>query len=281
MPHPLLTAKQPLPRRVRTAKGHRPALYAPAEVWIAGIDLAWGEKNRDGVCLIHATARGAQVVSLGHPYGDEELTQWMRTHIPRSAPSLALIDAPIVCPNPTGTRPVDRLTHRLFHRQHAACHPANSTKCPRPPRVAKRLGRLGFKIGWEWNAKTPRLVTEVYPHPAMVRLFDLPRIIKYKKGSVRDRRKEFRRYQHLLQLLLTERFSNLDPGPEVRKLLRARWTKPVEDQLDGFFCALIGYHHWLHRGSKSGAIGDLKTGFILLPAEKSGLITAEGEEIRG
>ena len=178
----------------------------------------------------------------------------------------ATVDAPIVCPNRTGTRPVDRLTHRMFHRQHAACHPANLMRCPRPPRVARLLQRKGFRVGWEtWVGG--RWVAEVYPHPAMVRMFGLPRIIKYKKGSVAERRKEFQRLQGLMGKLMKRRFPGLKLNQETKSLLRQKWSKPVEDRTDALFCALIGMWHWMHRGKRSEVIGDRKTGFILLPEE--------------
>ena len=176
------------------------------------------------------------------------------------------VDAPIVCPNRTGTRPVDRLTHRMFHREHAACHPANLIRCPRPPRVARLLQRKGFRVGWETLAGG-RWVAEVYPHPAMVRMFGLPRIIKYKKGSVAERRKEFQRLQGLMRKLMKRKFPGLTLNQETRNLLREKWSKPVEDRTDALFCALIGMWHWMHRGKRSEVIGDRKTGFILLPEE--------------
>ena len=176
------------------------------------------------------------------------------------------VDAPIVCPNRTGTRPVDRLTHRMFHRQHAACHPANLMRCPRPPRVARLWQIKGFRVGWETRVEG-RWVAEVYPHPAMVRMFGLPRIIKYKKGSVAERRKEFQRLQGLMGKLMKRKFPGLTLNQETRNLLKEKWSKPVEDRTDALFCALIGMWHWMHRGKRSEVIGDRKTGFILLPEE--------------
>jgi predicted RNase H-like nuclease len=99
----------------------------------------------------------------------------------------------------------------------------------------------------------------------MVRWFNLNRIIKYKKGPVTNRRREFGRYQRCLAKCLKDRFRRLDVGLNAATLLRARWSKPVEDRLDALFCALIGYHHWMHGGKRSEVIGDLETGFILLP----------------
>jgi len=234
------------------------------KVLLVGVDLAWGEKKHDGVCFLKWDGKRGAVAGFAYPQGDGELLEALldKTHGYRSV--FVTVDAPMVCPNRTGTRPVDRLTHRMFHREHAACHPANFTKCPRPPRIARLLKKHGFKVGWQ---PTPgkKTVAEVYPHPAMVRMFGIPRIVKYKKGSVAERRKEFRRLQGLLKKLLKRRFSGLRMDSETAALLRDDWSKPVEDRTDALFCALIGLWHWKHRGKKSEVIGDRRTGFILLP----------------
>ena len=236
------------------------------KVLLIGVDLAWGEKMHDGVCFVELDGVGGRVLGFGYPQGDRDLMKLIGETSRNYQTVFVTVDAPIVCPNRTGTRPVDRLTHRMFHREHAACHPANLMRCPRPPRVARLLQRNGFRVGWETLAGG-RWVAEVYPHPAMVRMFGLPRIIKYKKGSVAERRKEFQRLQGLMRKLMKRRFPRLTLNQETRNLLREKWSKPVEDRTDALFCALIGMWHWMHRGKRSEVIGDRKTGFILLPEE--------------
>jgi predicted RNase H-like nuclease len=98
-------------------------------------------------------------------------------------------------------------------------------------------------------------------------MFGLPRIIKYKKGSVVERRKEFQRLQGLMGKLMKRKFPGLTLNQETRNLLREKWSKQVEDRTDALFCALIGMWHWMHRGKRSEVIGDRQTGFILLPEE--------------
>jgi predicted RNase H-like nuclease len=234
---------------------------------IIGIDLAWGNKKPDGVCFIDATRASARVTGYAYPKGDDALLELLSSATERRRSSFITIDAPIVCPNVTGTRPVDRLTHTLFHREHAACHPANLTKCPRPVRIRERLEALGFTTGWH-PGRGRKVVSEVYPHPAMVRLFGLPRIIKYKKGSVGPRRKEFVRLQRLIRVTARTRFPFLEFDTASRRLLRTPWKKPVEDLTDALFCAMIGLWHWHYRGKRSQIIGARKTGFILLPADE-------------
>lgn len=249
---------------------------------LIGLDLAWGEKNSDGVCVLRydPLARRARVLGYAYSHGDAALVATLAPHLRAGEPAFAAIDAPIVCPNLTGARPVDRLTHTFFHREHAACHPANLNQCPRPPRILARLATdLGFTPGWiippfinhkSESINSPlRLAAEVYPHPAMVRLFRLPRIIKYKKGPVAARRREFRRLQLLLTALLAREFPFLAPDADTSALLATPWTKPVEDRTDALFCALIALWHVHHAGARSEVIGDLATGFILLPADPS------------
>ena len=216
------------------------------KVLLIGVDLAWGEKMHDGVCFVELEGVGGRVVGFGYPQGDRDLMKLIGETSRHYQTVFVTVDAPIVCPNRTGTRPVDRLTHRMFHREHAACHPANLMRCPRPPRVARLLQRNGFRVGWETLAGG-RWVAEVYPHPAMVRMFGLPRIIKYKKGSVAERRKEFQRLQGLMRKLMKRKFPGVTLNQETRSLLRQKWSKPVEDRTDALFCALIGMWHWMHR----------------------------------
>jgi predicted RNase H-like nuclease len=236
------------------------------KIRIAGIDLAWGERKPDGVCALEASSRGARVITSGLTHGDDELLGWVARHV-GTGPAFLTVDAPLVCPNPTGARPVDALTHVRFGKFHAGCHPANATKCPRPPRVAAKFAERGFRLGWEglYQPPSPRLIAEVYPHPAMVRLFGLSERIRYKRGRVAERTREFRRLQRLLGTCLRKHFPKLQLDAVTEELLRATWTKTVEDQTDAFFCALIGYWHWLHDGARTEVLGNLATGFILIP----------------
>lgn len=108
-------------------------------------------------------------------------------------------------------------------------------------------------------------MAEVYPHPAMVRLFGLRERIPYKRGPIQVRRREFRKLQTKLRGSLCEHFPALQVSREVSDLLQLPWTKDIEDQTDALFCALIGYWHWLHFGQRTEMLGDLATGFILVP----------------
>lgn len=237
---------------------------------IGGIDLAWGSRNPDGICFFSChslDAKEPDLLELGVSRGDETLFVCIDRHVSAHDRSLLCVDAPLVCPNPTGSRPVDRLTQSLFHRQHAGCHPTNRGLCLRPLAVMERLRETGFSAGWDW-AMSGRLACEIYPHPAIVRWFGLSRIVKYKRGTVLERSREFQRLQILLKKRLREEAPILARDQRVRELLAAKWSKPVEDATDALIAAMIGLQHV--RGGGTEVLGDLDTGFILLPRGISG-----------
>ena len=231
---------------------------------VAGIDLAWGERRPDGICLLHGEAK--RVVGLSHAltHGDDALLDHLHAHLAPGVRTLLCLDAPVVCPNLRGARPVDRLTHRIFHRVQAAAHPTNRVLAARPLRVVRRLQRAGYDISTDWPA-TPRALVEVYPHPATVRWFGLDRTIKYKRGPVAARRRAFARLRSSLRRWLENCAPEIAQHHPTAALLRSRWTKDREDMTDALLCAMIGWQ-WAVQGRRSLEIlGDRRSGFIVVP----------------
>lgn len=248
---------------------------------IVGIDLAWGDRKPDGLALIDAGGDGrATLRRTACVFGDEALVSWVREYA-GIGPALLALDGPILCQDLTGARPVDRETHRRFGRAHAGCYPANLSRCPRPNRIRLRLEALGFRT--DYRMRGPRQATEetkgplrrlieVYPHPATLALFDLPHIIRYKKGPAAERARELQRFQRLLHeslfrvvppVCIDEAICGMfdeDPGA-----LRGTARKRREDTLDAVVCSLVGWIHWWHGGRRSEVLGDIETGFIVVP----------------
>ena len=237
-----------------------------SEVFIAGLDLAWGERRPDGVCVLKAGPQQSHVHWLGLTHGDPELLGLLDAEI-GEAPALLMVDAPLICPNLTGARPVDRLAHVRFHREKCGCHPTNATRCPRPLRLADAFKTRGYAIDWTLPTSTQGLrhAAEVFPHPAMVRWFNIPERIAYKRGPVAARRLEFARLQRLLLQCLATLFPHVVLNALTSKLLETAWTKDIEDQTDALVCALVGDWHWRHRGQRTEVLGDRETGFFIVP----------------
>ena len=121
-------------------------------------------------------------------------------------------------------------------------------------------------------SSSPRRAIEVYPHPATIALFGLPKTLKYKKGSFEVRQHE------LLQLMtLIEGLDKATPRlrvnhnvswVELRKRVDAA-TRPVqldrdEDPVDAVVCAYVALY-WYHRPEDVTVYGDFATGYIVTP----------------
>ena len=235
-------------------------------VVIIGIDLAWGEKNPDGITILSyddGVDRPATSMETGLTRGDADLLRVVKRAAVHPAVIVA-IDAPLICLNETGSRPVDKVCSALFRLQEAGCYPVNRGLCRRPFRISEALCGSGFALTTSLE-RGPRLACEVYPHPATIRLFGLDKTIKYKKGPVAEKRREFARYQDCLKLFLAREIPELITSPDHERFFSEAWRKPLEDQVDSILCAAIAHLHLRYRGTRSEVLGDDETGHILIP----------------
>ena len=146
-----------------------------------GIDLAWGDKQPTGLAVIDDDARLLLVSAVRT---DDEIEAALAAYV--AGDCLAAIDAPIVVTNATGSRPAEQQLSRDFRRYDAATHPSNTGKPEfangtRAARVAKRLG-----LDIDPQSGRRRRAIEVYPHPATIVLFGLPKVLRYKAKPGRD-----------------------------------------------------------------------------------------------
>lgn len=160
-----------------------------------GIDLAWGPKNRTGLAAVAADGR---LLASASARSDDEIVEWICAHAPQLG--VVAIDAPLVVTNETGRRRCESLIHAAFGRFDASPHSTNLGKPEfRPPRGAGLAERLGLPLD---PALRDRVAIEVYPHPAMVGLWRLDLILKYKhktKYAFDYRLAELRRLLDLLE----------------------------------------------------------------------------------
>ncbi|REJ74803.1 MAG: DUF429 domain-containing protein [Acidobacteria bacterium] len=259
------------------AKTAEPRTAGTALPVVLGLDLAWSARNPSGVSLIapsDAPPGGMVTLRSARAEGDDEIVALVREALAdaflraHERQLLVAVDAPLIAPNPAGTsRPADREVTRLYGRFDAGVYPANRERCARPLAIAARLRELGFSLDpRDVTAGHPRVALEVYPHAAAVGLFDLPRIVKYKKGRVHERRRGLAAWRELL----VERLPRLplpvlppvfeDPAP-----LRGRGLKDLEDRLDAQLCAATAAQYWL-RPHDFVVVGDTTAGYILVPA---------------
>lgn len=242
-----------------------------------GIDLAWGERARTGVARLADDGRLAGSASVRT---DDEIAAFLGAEA--TGPGVvAAIDAPLVVPNDTGQRPCEREMGRLFGRFHAAAYPANRGNPAFA--VQPRGARLAHRFAWRLDpavvpGRDDSVALEVYPHPAMVSLFGLDRVIPYKGKRGRD----VSARQSAFEVLLNH--MEVAWGPLLRLDDSARWThlrdrvrdRPrqvdldvVEDEVDAIVCAALAWM-WLHDRDRLMVLGDAASGYIVTPPPPTG-----------
>lgn len=245
-------------------------------MFFVGIDLAWSTKNGTGVALLEGNSRQSKLVKHGVLFSDEEIVDFVVKNVGKQN-ALIAIDAPLIVPNETGRRVAEVEVGKLFRPYNAGAHPANRQRLSswtgkiRGEELSKKLEKEGFVHNPFLKKKEQsRTFFEVYPHPSMVVLFNLNKVIPYKAKPKRDydfRWKAFKQYQqHLLRL--EKKKPSLILPKEITKArveeLRGSKLKHFEDSLDAVFCGYIAQYAWTFP-DKCAVLGNMEKGYILTP----------------
>jgi predicted RNase H-like nuclease len=230
-----------------------------------GVDLGWYGKP-SGLASIAAGPQGLSLRNLTRIEGRDDILRWIESQT-ETGSAVVAVDAPTVIPNLTGIRDAECELNADFRRFHAGCHAANLGR-PFAQNVLSfslRLAEMGFGHGAGITARqNGRFQIEVHPHAASVNLFDLPRIVKYKRGLRAERARELRR----LRGLMLSHLPLLDPALPLRlpHIPTTGKLKPVEDQIDAVLCAYIAAHWWHWARERNRVYGRAETGYIIVPA---------------
>ncbi len=240
-----------------------------------GLDLAWSEKNPSGLAALD---RGGRLLALcSDRRGDDEIVTWVRRWLgDRGA---IAIDMPTIVRNESGSRSCERALRVDFRAHDAGPYPAN-TGLPlfndggRAHRLLADLEKDGVVHDCSVGPSDPRTVAfEVFPHPAMIELFRLERIIAYKKKQRSWERvlAEWTRYRALLGSL-AEADPPLAIGPDfdLPATVDKHRYKRRDDELDAILCAYVASFVWRH-GTASERVrvyGDMTDGHIVVPLSK-------------
>ncbi|ABA22605.1 conserved hypothetical protein [Trichormus variabilis ATCC 29413] len=234
-----------------------------------GIDLGW-KSQPSGLCCLQLIEGKLEIVDLDRQDAIAHIFTWIDTWVQPDEPAIIGVDAPTLIPNSTGSRLPDKLTHKYFGKYHAGCYPANQGLA-----FAERTINFGLELESRGFAHAPtieaqklgRYQIEVFPHPAIVHLFSLDRILKYKKGRISERRLELiKLYQYIVDILPT-----MEPALCVKKLSLGEIPhtgaelKAAEDKLDSLICAYVAAHWWYWGEQRNLVLGDRTTGYIVIP----------------
>jgi len=239
-----------------------------------GIDLGW-QSGASGLCCLVWQDGTLHLLNLSHLAAIPDILQWVDTWVTLPESAVIAVDAPTLIPNATGMRLPDRLTHVHFGRYHAGCYPANLGSC-----FADRTVGFGLSLEARGFSHAPTIVPchpgrhqiEVFPHPAIVHLFGLQRILKYKKGKLGDRRVELIKLCQLMAQYLPVAEPALTLAPDLLPDVQSKIStapgsllKALEDQLDSLICAYVAAHWWYWGTARNQVLGDRTTGYIVVP----------------
>ncbi|WP_375511185.1 DUF429 domain-containing protein [uncultured Nostoc sp.] len=234
-----------------------------------GIDLGW-RSQPSGLCCLEWVDGQLQLLDLDRKDAIADILIWIDGNVQADEPAIIAVDAPTLIPNATGSRLPDKLSHKYFGKYHAGCYPANQN-LP----FAERTINFGLELESRGFAHAPtiepqklsRYQIEVFPHPAIVNLFNLERILKYKKGRLNERRLELIKLQNYLL--------NILPSLSPRVLLCDSFfmeipiagvvLKATEDKLDSLICAYVAAYWWYWGEERNLVLGDRTTGYIVIP----------------
>jgi predicted RNase H-like nuclease len=241
-----------------------------ASVRCVGLDLGWSSGGVTGLAALDEDGWLAAVARL---HADQEIIDWLA---PRTeGPCVVAIDAPIVVRNATSSRRCEKLVGRYFGAYGASCHPANTNR----PSFANgtRALRIAEALDLDIDpvSLSDRRAVEVYPHPAIVALFDLPSIVRYKNKPGRSLERLRAEMMRLLDLIeswqdasVPLRVRGAPDWTRIRDVARAAPTKAalrrIEDSVDAIVCAFIA----LFANARPEAVrvlGTVADGYILTP----------------
>ncbi len=235
-------------------------------MYFLGIDFGWTSQP-SGLAALEWDGRLLKVLDTGCAGDPGMVLRWVQA-VAEYGPAMVAVDAPTVIANPTGMREADRAMHRHFGKQHAGAYPANlgSPFAERTTALGRSLESLGFAHADTIQPQLPgRYQIEVYPHAAMLHLFQLQRILKYKKGSVPERRAALEDYRRLLMAALPL----ATPRLQLRRLpevpMKGAAIKAVEDQYDALLCAYVGAWWWYWGKARTMVAGNRQEGYIVVP----------------
>ncbi|WP_375467863.1 DUF429 domain-containing protein [uncultured Nostoc sp.] len=244
-----------------------------------GIDLGW-KSQPSGLCCLKWMDGQLQLLDLDRKEAIADILSWIDQSVKPDEPGIIAVDAPTLIPNDSGSRLPDKLSHKYFGRYHAGCYPANKNLpfAERTINFGLELESRGFAHAPTIEAqKLSRYQIEVFPHPAIVNLFNLERILKYKKGRLNERRLELIKLQNYLLDILPSFSPPLCPLRLCGSFLLEIPTtgaalKATEDKLDSLICAYVAAYWWYWGEQRNLVLGDVydglrlrTSGYIVIP----------------
>lgn len=206
-----------------------------------GVDLAWGDKNISGFCVLTPYKKSLKIIDIKLLKSIDDIVQEIQKY--QDYKVYIGLDAPLLVPNEDGNRECEKNFNRDFAKYKISMLPVNRkllTKYNsniRSQELYKRLQEDGFKRDYNSN----KVIFEVYPHSTIAMLFNNHQILPYKRKKGRNTefiREQLRIYKKYLAKVV---FPHAILKSDV-ELLKGQGLKNFEDMLDAITCAYAIYY---------------------------------------
>ena len=206
-----------------------------------GIDLAWGEKNPSGFCVSKPQKNKLKILELKLLYSIDEIINEILKY--KDYKVHVGVDAPLVVPNESGNREIEKEFNKDFAKYKISMLPANKkllTKYSPEIRSVKLYDRLS-ELGFKRDYNSDKVIFEVYTHSTIAMLWNNHKILQYKRKKGRDT-KFIKEQLEIYKKYLLKEFSSHKILKEDLSYLRGKKLKDYEDMLDSLTCAYAIYY---------------------------------------
>jgi len=206
-----------------------------------GIDLAWGEKNFSGFSALQEGKKKLKILDSKLLKSIDEIIIEIQKYEQHQI--YIGVDAPLVIPNETGNRDVEKHFNKDFAKYKISMLPANRkllTKYSSNIRSEELFNKLN-EIGFERDFESKKVIFEVYTHSTIAVCFNNFKILPYKRKKGRDTafiKEQLEIYKSYLKKVMLKH----DVLEEDLGVLKGQKIKDHEDKLDSLTCAYSIYH---------------------------------------
>lgn len=212
-----------------------------------GIDLAWGEKNLSGYCALELSTSDKtskhklKILDVKLIKSIDEIIQEIDKY--KEHQVYVGVDAPLVIPNETGNRDIEKNFNKDFSKYKIPMLPANRKILAKysPNIRSEELYKKLVLKGFERDYASDKVVFEVYTHSTIAMLWNNHKILPYKKKKGRDT--AFIKEQLCIYTkYLKKAIASHAIFKEDILFLKGQKVKDYEDKLDALTCAYSIYH---------------------------------------
>ena len=235
----------------------------------SGFDSAWSAANSGAICDLALSEDGSLRFAADPVVANWDYALARASHEVDVDLHIWAVDQPLVVRNNESCRPVERgLASALMADFGCGAHSSNLSMLAwseRAPiweflRLLQSRNYLHDPMAIP-GAASGRFYFECYPHPAILGLFKLGRILKYKVDH--RSQDDWRTLVGLLRSLSSAELPIRNICSFVQDGLRK--NKENEDKLDSVISAYVAAYWWRYGVNRSTVIGDLATGYMVTP----------------